>query len=158
MQPIRIGRFCITGITFCAARTSGIRQSRVVMTNTAGLGFDRQISLANWQMKQMCAMAKPPICPSKLPITPIASPIVQKQKPTVISLGISPMPPKANMTAGKTSRIANSKLVPSGLPTGTKNHIAASRKTVMTAIALFCAIYIVESFAKEQSTDDSASQ
>lgn len=153
-----MGRFCIAGITFCAASTSGIKQSKVVMIYTAGLGFARRISLANWQIKQICAMAKPPICPSKLPITPIASPTAQKKKPTVISLGISPMPPKANMTAGKASRIANSKLVPSGLPTGTKNHTAASRKIVITAIALFCAISIVESFAKEQSAAGSASQ
>lgn len=128
MQPMRMGMSCIAGIIFSAAQISGTVYKRAVMTKAGSWSLDLRISLTNCEMKQMCAMAKPPICPSKLPSTPIASPMAQKQKPTTIRQGISPMPPNASSAAGKASRIANDRLSPSGLPTGTKNHTAANRK------------------------------
>ena len=158
MHPMRMGRKCMTGITFHAATINGKTQNRVVMAIIIGRGFECRISLINQLMKQMCAMAKPPICPSKLPHTPIASPMAQKQKASVISQGSNLMPPNVRMTAGKASRMTNSRLSPSGFPTGTKNHTAASRKATTITKVSFFSISIAESFARGQSADDSASR
>ena len=101
-------------------------------------------------------MAKPPICPSKLPITPIASPTAQKKKASVIRRGNKPMPPMASIVAGKASRMANSMFPASDPHKGKKNQSADNRKMTITIKALFFAISIWESIAKGLSIFDNA--
>ena len=139
---MRMGSSLTAGITFSAARMSGGRQNRVAAASTAGCGLrfvmpraDCRMSLVNCTMKHICAKANPPICPSKLPTTPIASPMLQRQKLSVITRGSNPMPPRANIAAGKASRMANRRDGKCSLPAGKKNHVIARRKTMTTMVA-----------------------
>jgi hypothetical protein len=54
------------------------------------------------------------------------------------------MPPNAKSAAGKASLMANSRLSPSGFPTGKKNQTAATKKAPMTANVLF---FVITSFS-----------
>lgn len=132
-HPMRMRRSCMAGNTLTVARMSGKEQSRVVKRNADGCILPPRMSLRKKRIKQICAMAKLPICPSKLPITPIASPMAQKRKPNVIWRGSNPMLPAVRRMAGRASRMANNKCPSLGPPRGKKNHNAANRKATMVA-------------------------
>ena len=141
-QPMRRGRSCMAGSTFIAARMRGTKQRRVGRRYADGCVLPPRMSLRKRRIKQICAMAKLPICPSKLPITPIASPMAQKRNPNVIWQGSNPMLPAAKRIAGKASRMANNKCSSRGPPKGKKNHNAANRKATMVVLSCILCLLI----------------
>ena len=129
-HPMRIGSGRTFGKIVHAAKRRGTRHTNDAVTNPARDTLPCRISLTNCAMKHIWATAKPPICPSKLPATPIASPMVQNTNPHEINRGSKPIPPNANMAAGNARRIL--KIRDASFAIGKKYHNAARRKMTAT--------------------------